>query len=346
MRRGSTNQRITVRGDLVNTNTGVEAPAGITVRQLDQAGGGGLLTFVVLELSVGSSVTTGLKQVKLHYLVEFSGPDVFNIDVREIRVDTIRLVTPLNATHILTGTPVTIEAAGEGLSHLELGSTGRQAFTNPTFTPNDTLFTITGTAQSNIVLRAGSFFDSSISTLDTCAPARGSGALDVPVGLPNLVPFGPSGIYKLTAPPESCQGTLVVPTEDSVCVNPFSSLPAPTADNPHVEGLVRVRSILWGVVNNSEFPMPARAFKIQLKVGINVLAEEIVEPAEFTNDRKIRGYSRPENQRMVMRDLNCPKCYDLQVAPYNWVDPPYTVVVDVDRVIAESNESDNSRTTQ
>lgn len=344
IRRGTSNKRITVRGDFVDTNTGVEAPSGITVHQLDQGGGGGLNTFVVLELTIGASVTPGIKAIKLHYLVEFSGPDVFNIDVREIRIDTIRIREPLNATHILKGTPVTVEAEGDGLSNLQLNSTGLQAFGNATFLRNVTLFTINGIANSNISLSAGSFFDSSISNLDSCAPARGTGTLNVPVGLPNLVPLGPSGVYRLTSPPEVCQGVTVIPTADAVCVNIFSSIPDPTATNPHVEGVVRVPTITWGVVNNSPFPMPARSFKIQLKVGINLLQEEIVEPAEFTHDRRIRHYSRAENRRMVMRDLNCPKCYDLQVAPYNWVDPPYTISVDVDTDIDESNENDNIRT--
>jgi hypothetical protein len=42
-----------------------------------------------------------------------------------------------------------------------------------------------------------------------------------------------------------------------------------------------------------------------------------------------------------MRDLNCPKCYDLQEAPYNWVDPQYTTIVDVDRAVEERDETNN-----
>jgi hypothetical protein len=342
--RGATSAtRVTVRGDLVDTNTGVETPSGITSHVIEKTGGGGLNTTVTIDLTAASGTSLGTKQIKLHYAVEFSGPDVFEIDVRDLRIDTITMIP--NLTHILKGTEVAISVTGAGLADLQLKTATRSAFTDfHVVSANDTSTSFVGNAQSTTNLTPVAFFSPSVSSNEGCGAAHGNAQLvALNVGLPNLVPFGPTGVYALTNPAEFCAGAEYIPVAESVCSNPFSSIPAPTAAVPHVEGLVRVPSIRWGVMNNTPFPMPSKPFKIQLKLGINVLEEAIVNPEEFTDNKKFANYNRPENRRMVMRDFGCPKCYDMRVAPYNWIDPVYTVVVDVDHDIAESNESDNSR---
>lgn len=55
------------------------------------------------------------------------------------------------------------------------------------------------------------------------------------------------------------------------------------------------------------------------------------------------SYSRPESGRMLMRDFACANsCYDLDVAPYNWRDPVYTTIVDVDNPVDEGTKETNN----
>ena len=178
------------------------------------------------------------------------------------------------------------------------------------------------------------FIDSSFPNA-SCAAALGSGGLSLAVGLPDLISSKPN-VYKL-GPPEGCAGISPATTKLSLC----NRLAAPTTANPHVEGVVDVDPITYVVQNSSSFPTPTQTFKVQLKFGINVLEEDILQPLA-PGGQKILIYGRPTNKRKLMRDLNCAKCYDLQQAPLNWTDGQFTVLVDVGNQITESNENNNT----
>src|SRR4030095_5073549 len=76
-------QRVVVRGDFVDTNTGTEAPSGITETKVSTTTGGGLKTSLTLDLNVSTSAATGNNVIKIHYLVEASGPDKFTVHVKD-----------------------------------------------------------------------------------------------------------------------------------------------------------------------------------------------------------------------------------------------------------------------
>ncbi len=338
------NATIVVRGDLVNTITRVDPPAGVTVTVGQKTGGGGLQTSVALTLNVSPTATTGNREVKLRYLVEVSGPDVFNINVRPLSVNTIAS-NPAGA-QIQRGTLVTVTATGAGLNALRLSSTFQNKFTNfaNVTTNNNTTFSFRGNAQQNLNLNSVGFFDSSMTNegiQETCASGVGNGTLAYTVGDPDLVAGKATRVYRLEQPEGCANGTFAV-TADQFCTQLVGALPNPTPENPHIEQVRNLGGIVYIITNPTAFPITG-TFRVQLKNGINVLKEDTITGLA-AGDHKILSFSRPENRRKLMRDLNCAKCYDLQEAPFNWSDPIYTTVVDVGNQVAEGNENNNTAT--
>jgi hypothetical protein len=335
---------IIVRGDLVDTITRVDPPAGVTVSIGQRTGGGGLQTSVALTLTVSATATTGNRDVKLRYLVEVSGPDVFQINVRPLSVNTIAINPAGN--QVQRGSEVTITASGQGLSNLRLKPQFQNLFTNfaNVTTGNNTTFSFRGNAQQNLSLSSVGFIDSSITAegvQESCASGTGNGTLSYTVGDPDLVISKATPTYRLQAP-EACNGQIVAVTQDKFCTDLAGALPNPTPQNPHIEQARSVGGIVYIVTNPTAFPVTG-TFRVQLKNGINVLAEDTITGLA-AGGRRVLTFSRPENRRMLMRDLNCSKCYDLQVAPFNWTEPVYTTIVDVGGQITEGNENNNSQT--
>jgi hypothetical protein len=328
------NSTVIVRGDLVDTITGVTAPSGITVTIGNKTGGGGTSTSVTLTITPGSGVALGNKTIKLNYLGEFGAPDEFIINVK---APTVNSVTVTPAKNVLKGTLVTVTATGTGLSALRVSTSAQNALTNfqNITTNSDTTFSFSGNLQSGVTLNAPSFFDSSFPNA-SCAAALGGGGITLAAGFPDLTASKPGGVYRPGAG-EACAGGVFATTKSGFC----DRLAAPTVANPRVEGLVDVGAIIYVVKNSSLFPMPNQTFKVQLKFGINVLKEDIVQSLA-AGDHKVLAFKRPENKRKLMRDLNCAKCYDLQQAPFNWTDGQLTVLVDVGNQITESNENNNT----
>ena len=226
---------------------------------------------------------------------------------------------------------------------LRLRSSGQSHFTNfqNVTTNSNTTLVFSGNLQSSVIINPVSFVDSSVTGAgisETCANATlGNGNLSLNVGLPDLIPTKLAQIYRL-GPSENCAGVkFATTTNASLC----DRLSAPTTANPHVEGVVDASPITYVVKNRSSFPMPNQTFTVQLKFGINVLAQDTLQPLA-PGGLKILTYGRPTNKRKIMRDLNCQHCYDLNQAPFNWTDPQLFVLVDVGNQITESNETNNS----
>lgn len=343
-----TNRTMRVRGDLVNLTTRIDVPPGISVVIVNRTDRGGLNTTVDLEFNMDQSTTVGIHDIKLRYAIELSGPDVFKIKVLSIpTIDTI-IVSPIR---VAKGTNVEITAKGTGLTNVRLKQSLYSKFGSGTFqdalVANSTTYTFFGRAEADLTLDHSSFHDSALTDLGIaesysgglCKEISGSGRLSYTLQKPDLVAGKAARIYRL-GPAENCNGQLVRTTQPSFCTELAGALPAPTPENPHIEQLRNLGGIIYLVTNPTPFPITG-SFKVQLKNGINLLKEDIVNGIA-ANGHKILSYSRPENRRMLMRDFNCPSCYDLNVAPYNWVDPQYTVVVDVDNQIDEQNENNNT----
>lgn len=336
-------KRVIVRGDLVDTITGVTAPSGVDVTIPSKTGGGGLNTSVELDIFPGGA-SNGIQEIKLRYLVELAGPDVFKINVLpRPKIDTITVSPPVES--ITNRTKVTITATGSGLANVRLD----RALQNSKFenfqdalVSTNTTYSFSGDAETALTITANNFFNRVITDAgisQSCATAKGSGQLSYTLRKADLAAVKPTRLYRL-GPAENCNGQLVRTTQPQFCTALAGALPAPTAQNPHIEQLRNLGGIIYIVTNPSPVSITG-SFKVRLESGINILKEDIVNGLE-ANGHKILSYSRPENRRMLMRDLNCPSCYDLNVAPYNWVDPQYKVTVDVDNQIQEENENNNT----
>lgn len=338
--KGSGSAVMVVRGDFTDLTTGVTAPSGITVAIGNKSGGGGLNTSVQLTVTVGSSVGTGAKTIKLD-----PGIGAFNINV--LNAPSITSIAVVPASPIQEGTQVTITATGSGLANVRYSdrrTSGAISNIQNVTTGNGTTFAFRGNAVRSVSINASDFFDSQITTQggidEGCARAVGSGTLSYTVGRPDLVTSKPTKVYRLSAV-DSCDGQTLAVTKDDFCTSPIGTpMPNPTTAQPRVEQVKNVGGIVYIITNPTDFPITG-SFIVQLKVGINVLKEDTVNGLG-AKDHKVLGFSRPVNTRLLMRHLNCPKCYDLNRAPHNWVDPQYTVVVDAGNQIPEGNENNNT----
>lgn len=334
-------QTVTVRGDLVDTITRVDAPTGITVIIGSKSGGGGLNTSVSLTIkSDPEEATPGNQSIKLRYFVEVSGPDVFVIDLRQVAIGSITINPP--GSQVQEGSQVTITASGAGLNNLRLHPNLADNFTNfQNVSNNNSTFVFRGNARESSQFFANSFFDSSIIPQGIgCRSATGNATLSYTVGKPDLAISKATKVYRFVGnTPEACGNGSFRVAESKFCTELAGALPNPTQQNPHIEQLRNLGPVIYIVTNPSPFPITG-SFRVQIKNGITLLKEDTINGLA-AGDHKLLSYSRPENRRMLMRDINCPKCYDLQTPPYNWVDPVYTTIVDVDNQVEEQNENNN-----
>jgi hypothetical protein len=162
--------------------------------------------------------------------------------------------------------------------------------------------------------------------------------------LPDLVPLdGIQNVFRVQNGGQ-CQdekGLLLPPV--SLC----QGLLKPSRSSPHVVQVVKIPGIVWGIRNNSASGFTSTIpVDVRLKSGAQVLQEMKITSM---GPREIRTftYNRPENRRRLMRDLDCPGCYDLNVAPFNWSDPErLTVEVNFPVLLKESDLTNNVKTYQ
>jgi hypothetical protein len=328
---------VVVRGDWVDTITGVTADQGITVGIGQKTGGGGTNTSVQLNLGIRDAAV-GRHTIRLNYVAELGAPDQFIIDVRRFWVDNIS--KDVAGDHILTDTLLTFTVSGTGLSDLVLDAESQSHFTNYTeVSHSNTTFVFRGNAQSIVSLSRFSFHNRNTCGQVTLVFPTGEGSLTYMVGRPDLVVSKALRVYRLLQQ-GTCNGRSFATTKPGFCTELAGALPNPTRKNPHIERVRNIGGIMYLVVNPTDFPITA-PFRVQLKNGINTLKEDTVDGLR-ARGRKVLGYSRPDgNSRKLMRDIHCPDCYDLQEPPYDWSDPVYTTIVDEGGQITEQDETNN-----
>jgi len=180
---------VIVRGDLVDTHTSIEKNAHISVEVLGRSGGGGVNTSVGLKITPGAALGTGHHTVKLHYLVELSGPDVFTINVPAPRVDSIEIQP--SAPSYPAGAPVTITAKGSGLTHAHLNSLfgpSTSALTNVQLQPTnaterDNVIRFTANVTRPFDLLSASFTLTNIQLQDSCISNHAAGNFKLPINV-------------------------------------------------------------------------------------------------------------------------------------------------------------------
>jgi hypothetical protein len=334
-----------VRGDLVDTITGVLAPPGFDVTIGPRTGGGGTSTSVSLKVKTGPSTAIGDHYIKLNYAVELGRPDVFKVRVKRINVSSIS-ASPSQNVH--PGTEVTITVNGTGLNNLGIKPVfdfeypGYRSIT----TNNSSTYVFAFRPTSSVTISSDrQLHDSSLGGYCGYLPYNEAGVA-LGVRKADLRISAATGVYRFFSQPEICAGVARLEVDTKYCNALSTPMPAPTTSTPHVEQVQHVGGIVYIVTNPLGY-LVTTPFKVQLRNGSTVLKEDVINGLEG-GGHKVLTYSRPSNQRKLMQNLSCPNsCYDLDVAPYNWKDPIYTTVVDVDNAVDEgTGETNNTVTSQ
>ncbi|MBL0357545.1 MAG: hypothetical protein IPP72_11995 [Chitinophagaceae bacterium] len=116
----------------------------------------------------------------------------------------------------------------------------------------------------------------------------------------------------------------------------------PTAANPLVEKEVIMSDVVFTIINDSYAPQLA-PITIHVKFGINIRGTITINRMIAKEVKQIQ-FHRPESRKILVRHFNCSQCFEKLVAPFDWADESYTVVVDPANEVPENNENNNSRT--
>jgi hypothetical protein len=122
-----------------------------------------------------------------------------------------------------------------------------------------------------------------------------------------------------------------------------ATVPIPSQGN--IAQTVVIPNLVWGVTNVGTAPITA-AFAAELKSGNTNLQAQTIGAGSLAPGATIDfQYARTKSSARVIR-FAPPQpqgCYVNPTSPEFFEDPPLTVVVDTNGVVAESNETNNSR---
>lgn len=127
----------------------------------------------------------------------------------------------------------------------------------------------------------------------------------------------------------------------SRCVTEFN-IANPTPENPQVEKIVTLPDVKFTIKNDSYAPQ-FTPITVQIKFGLNIL-QTITIPRMIAQQQTVIVFVRAEKRKKFVRNLNCAECFELNEAPFNWLDNNYTVVIDPGGVIPEDSDLNNSKT--
>lgn len=341
---------VTVRGDLVNTHTSIEKDSRISISVTDSGGGGGLNTFVTLKITPSSSISPGVQTIKLHYAVEFNGPDTFTINILAPRIDTITM-TPSQAS-VPQGTDLTITGNGSNLSGMHLNPTF-EGITNVHVTSSTTSrLEFTGKANRTFQMRSVNFNHDSLP--DSCVsnhPA-GNALLDITVegAPPPPIPPPPRGGGGNPPPPQQ-------PDLSVLLLNTFRSgtdfsnheestyglCPRTTRDNPKTSTIPP----LTARVLNSGNAAAATPFTITVTTNgrqTNTFTVNSLNAGATVDFVIPRAESRVCGTLDTTNPTVCHRCGS-GVIPI-WNDLGIQVTVDSGNTVTESNENNNVQSIQ
>lgn len=115
--------------------------------------------------------------------------------------------------------------------------------------------------------------------------------------------------------------------EDKYCTK---NVPNPTVEQPLQEKEVTMAPITFKIKNDSYAPI-FKPFKVKIKNGINVIKEFTVNRL-IAQEEKTITFTRDQQKKIFARHRDCPKCYEKNQAPFNWLDIPLTIVIDEENV--------------
>ena len=127
----------------------------------------------------------------------------------------------------------------------------------------------------------------------------------------------------------------------SRCVTEFN-LANPIPETPQVEKIVTMPDVRFTITNNSYAPV-FTPITVHVKFGLNIL-ETLTIPRMIAKEQKVIVFHRPESRKKLVRHSSCAECFELNEVPFNWLDKPYTLVLDPSFAIDEIFEDNNIKT--
>lgn len=115
--------------------------------------------------------------------------------------------------------------------------------------------------------------------------------------------------------------------EDKYCTK---NVPNPTLEAPLQEKEVTMAPITFKIKNDSYAPI-FKPFKVKIKNGINVIKEFTINKL-IAQEVKSITFTRDQQKKIFARHRDCPNCYEKNIAPFNWLDIPLTIVIDEENV--------------
>jgi len=115
--------------------------------------------------------------------------------------------------------------------------------------------------------------------------------------------------------------------DDKFCTK---NVPNPTSIEPLQEKEVTMAPITFKIKNDSYAPI-FKPFTVKIKNGINVIKEFTVNRL-IAKEEKLLTFTRDQQKKIFARHRDCPKCYEKNQAPFNWLDIPLTIVIDEENV--------------
>ncbi len=116
------------------------------------------------------------------------------------------------------------------------------------------------------------------------------------------------------------------PMPDGAALISRYGLANPTAATPQTTKELQWPAIRLTIRNTSYAPVPA--FQAQVKFGENIV-DTVTVPRMIAQGSAVISFRRVMDSRKLLgRHVSCPGVYELMAAPFNWVDPAYTLVLD------------------
>jgi hypothetical protein len=347
-----------VVGQFVDTSTSVEiSGGGVDVSYGTRKHGSGSSIIVKFDLTNGAD--PGERTVKMHYAIETNGPDTFK--VRVVRKGSVTAITPATAP---LNQVVHLVLTGTRLDHIEIrdtssiknvnvlaGATSGRAEVDLEFTANGTqhlqVYDSALTQNDMISGTASKFvYDGSLNLAVTAGTGIQAPATFVNPPLTSSVGAAPA-LFIDIAPKATMTNIFrrrfktASFTENGVAFFEIDFQNACSGMSGNQSKVITIPNPIWGASNVGTANV-ATGFQSQLRNGGAVLQTGDVTPLS-TGATQNFTFTRASSSVRVFTFLTHGGCFVSPTANEFFEDPPFTVVVNTNGTVADSNTTNNTR---
>ena len=347
-----------VVGQFVDTSTSVEITGGgVDVSYGTRKHGSGSSIIVKFDLTNGAD--PGERTVKMHYAIETNGPDTFK--VRVVRKGSVTAITPATAP---LNQVVHLVLTGTRLDHIEIrdtssiknvnvlaGATSGRAEVDLEFTANGTqhlqVYDSALTQNDMISGTASKFvYDGSLNLAVTAGTGIQAPATFVNPPLTSSVGAAPA-LFIDIAPKATMTNIFrrrfktASFTENGVAFFEIDFQNACSGMSGNQSKVITIPNPIWGASNVGTANV-ATGFQSQLRNGGAVLQTGDVTPLS-TGATQNFTFTRASSSVRVFTFLTHGGCFVSPTANEFFEDPPFTVVVNTNGTVADSNTTNNTR---